>query len=75
MAWNDVDSNKPTHKQIEYAKVLLEALYGDIIRPVEKMTKKELSSLIDEMLKDVEARDIDIKPFFNNKWTFNDKWR
>lgn len=46
--WDAVDSSKATDKQIKYAEVLLEKLYGDICYPIYTMTKQEISRLIDE---------------------------
>jgi hypothetical protein len=69
MAWNDIDKidNKPTEKQIQYAEVLLEAIYGDIIKPVRDMTKQEVSKLISELLLEAEDKNIDYKKFFPNQ--------
>ena len=69
MSWGDVSkpSNEPTDKQIQYAEALLEAVYGEIIKPVRKMTKQEVSNLIDElkqMAEDmgVNYHDFSVKP-------------
>jgi hypothetical protein len=48
MPWSSVDSSKATEKQIKYAEALLEKLYGDINVPIYKMTKQEISRLIEE---------------------------
>ena len=64
--WNDVEKvdNKPTEKQIKYAEVLMEACYGDIIKPIKKMTKQQLSILIDEMITKANEEGIDYHKFF-----------
>lgn len=68
MSWEDVDDNKATPKQLEYATSLLEAVHGEIIKPIHKMTKSQISKLISELLQDVEDRGIDITPFMSDKW-------
>jgi hypothetical protein len=50
MPWNDVTKTSATEKQIKYAEKLLEELYGDINEPIYKMSKHEISELIDDCL-------------------------
>ncbi len=51
MGWDDVvdpKQFKATKAQIRYAEILLEAVYGDIIEPIYKMNKYEISDVIRE---------------------------
>ncbi len=51
MGWGDVvdpKEFKATKAQIRYAEILLEAVYGDIIEPIYKMNKYEISDVIRE---------------------------
>ncbi len=51
MGWDDVvdpKQFKATKAQIRYAEILLEAVYGDIIEPIYKMNKYEISDVITE---------------------------
>lgn len=57
MAWNDVENNKATDKQIKYAEKLLEDYYGDIVYPIYNMNKNEISKLISETKSMIEKKD------------------
>ncbi len=75
MSWKDVDSNKATEKQIEYAEALLEAVYGEIIKPVRNMTKQEISKVIDETKMLAEELGIDYGAFFTSNPNHEDRDR
>lgn len=66
MAWNDIDliDNKPTEKQIQFAEVLMEAIYGDIYTSVRSMTKREVSKLIDKLKTKAEEEGINYAAFY-----------
>ena len=66
MTWGDIDliDNKPTKKQIQFAEVLMEAIYGDIYTSVRSMTKKEVSKLIDKLKTKAEKEGINYTAFY-----------
>lgn len=69
MGWDDVidpKQFKATKAQIHYAEVLLEAVYGDIIEPIYKMNKYEISDVIREA-KDM-ALTLGIEIDYNVRW-------
>jgi hypothetical protein len=53
MPWEDIqrehDDNMPTEKQIKYASILQEALLGEVFLDFKKLTKHELSGIIDRL--------------------------
>lgn len=53
MPWSSVESSKATEAQISYAEKLLEELYGDINIPIYKMSKTEISKVIEQCLEDL----------------------
>jgi hypothetical protein len=59
VAWDNVESNKATEKQIKYAEALLESYYGDICYPIYTMNKKDISNLIDDTKKKCQEKGID----------------
>lgn len=64
MGWNDVKDPKDfkaTDKQIKYAEMLLEAVYGEIIEPIYKMSKHEISQVITEAKAMAELEGIDLR--------------
>lgn len=62
MAWEDVNSNKATEKQIQYAEKLMELIYGEIVTDVHSMDVRSASKLIDDLKHKIDTGEIHMNP-------------
>jgi hypothetical protein len=62
MGWDDITFTKPTDKQIKYAEHLMEVVYGDVISDVSRMSKSEVSHVIDDLRHKVNNNSIHMNP-------------